>query len=78
VTTFASQIDLSSLGEQGSGIDQQGTLTSGDFDPVVPNTILKMNKTQQIPLFLKFRSDPSRLALCLSYGLGSEGKYDSW
>ena len=78
VTTFASQIRLSGLGERRCGIDQQGTLAGWDFEPVVPNTAFKVNETQQIPLFFKFRSDPLRLALCLSYRLGPEGKHDLW
>ena len=75
---FASQIRLSGLGERRGGIDQQGTMAAGNFDPVVTDTILEMDETQQIPLFFKFRSDPLRLALCLSYRLGPEGKYDLW
>ena len=78
VTTFSSKIRLSGLGKQRSGIDQPGTLAAGNFDPVVTDTILKMDQTQQILLFFKFRSDPLRLALCLSYRLGPEGKHDLW
>ena len=50
----------------------------GDFDPVVTNTVFKVNETEQIPLFLKFRSNPLGLAPCLCYGLASEGKRDLW
>ncbi len=52
-----SMIRISGFVKQWSGIDHHGTLTDGNFEPVVTYAILKVNKTRHIPLFLKFISN---------------------